>query len=63
MQALLGKFFDYLRYEKQVADNTYQAYQRDIAQFQKYLLTYTTVQNFEQLKKIKNNFKSKDILL
>jgi integrase/recombinase XerD len=49
MKALLQKFFDYLRYEKQVADNTYQAYQRDIAQFEKYLLTYTVVQNFDQL--------------
>jgi integrase/recombinase XerD len=49
MKALLNKFFDYLRYEKQVADNTYQAYQRDIAQFEKYLQTYTTVQDFDQL--------------
>ncbi len=49
MKALLTKFFDYLRYEKQVADNTYQAYQRDIAQFEKYLMTYTTVQDFDQL--------------
>lgn len=49
MKALLQKFFNYLRYEKQVADNTYQAYQRDIAQFEKYLMTYTTVQDFDQV--------------
>ena len=49
MKVLLQKFFDYLRYEKQVADNTYQAYQRDIAQFEKYLMTYTTIQDFDQL--------------
>ncbi|MBI2345069.1 tyrosine-type recombinase/integrase [Candidatus Dependentiae bacterium] len=49
MKALLQKFFDYLRYEKQVADNTYQAYQRDIMQFEKYLMTYTAVQDFAQL--------------
>lgn len=49
MKELLDKFFNYLRYEKRVSDNTYEAYQRDIVQFQKYLATYTDVQDLEDL--------------
>jgi integrase/recombinase XerD len=49
MKELLSKFFNYLLSEKRVSDNTYQAYQRDIAQFERYLSTYTDVQELNQL--------------
>jgi integrase/recombinase XerD len=49
MKDLLSKFLNYLQYEKRVADNTYQAYQRDIAQFEKYLATYSDVQELQEI--------------
>ncbi|MBP9765523.1 tyrosine recombinase [Candidatus Babeliales bacterium] len=49
MKEHLDKFFNYLLTEKCVADNTLQAYRRDIDQFVTYLEQYTSIQSFDQL--------------
>lgn len=49
MKDLLYKFYDYLLTEKCVAQNTLLAYQRDIAQFEKFLEENSSVQDFHQL--------------
>jgi integrase/recombinase XerD len=49
VKLLLEKFFDYLLTEKCVAENTKQAYQRDIAQFELFLQEQTTINSFDQL--------------